>query len=51
MGLQILADIYQIINQYNSKSIKQVFIHLVDENNRPSGTEVRILVPLELKVG
>ncbi|MFW5975104.1 MAG: sensor histidine kinase, partial [Bacteroidota bacterium] len=51
IGLQILSDTYQIINRYNNKAIKQVFVDLVDKDNRPEGTEVRISVPLDLRVG
>jgi len=45
-GLKIMEDYFGLLNEYNVSKIKYKIIDVFDENNKVSGTEVRILIPL-----
>jgi LytS/YehU family sensor histidine kinase len=46
-GMKILQQLFETYNTYNKVPIKQEIIDLLDENNKPAGTMIRIWVPVE----
>nr|MBC8456535.1 hypothetical protein [Deltaproteobacteria bacterium] len=45
-GLRIMEDYFKLFNEYNTSKIQHTIIDLVDDQNHPAGTQVRITIPL-----
>ncbi len=45
-GIKIMDNYFKLFNDYNETKIRHQTIDLFDSNQNPTGTEVRILVPL-----
>lgn len=48
-GLKILHEIYTIVNKHNYNKVKEQIKDLYDEKGNPSGTEVLVQIPVNLK--
>ncbi len=46
-GMKILTQFFETYNKYNKNQLKQEIIDLYDDDNKPSGTKVKIFVPLD----
>ena len=45
-GLKIMDNYFKLFNEYNESKIKHEIVDLYEKNNIPSGTKVKILIPL-----
>jgi two-component sensor histidine kinase len=50
-GMKILAQLFETYNKHNSKPLRQEITDLYDEDRNPSGTMVKIFVPLGFNEG
>jgi sensor histidine kinase YesM len=46
-GLQIMENYYNLFNEYNSSKIKHEITDLYDHNDNPTGTIVKVIIPLK----
>ena len=45
-GLKLMDNYFKLFNEYNESKIRHEIVDLYDKNNIPSGTKVKILIPL-----